>query len=73
MTAKVKRFLADQGYDITFGARPLKRVIQNQLLDELALQIIEGKIKEGDMINADLSSGNKIIFKTGAELKNHQD
>ncbi|HPW44381.1 MAG TPA: AAA family ATPase [bacterium] len=73
VTAKVKRFLADQGYDITFGARPLKRVIQNQLLDELALQIIEGKIKEGDMINADLSSGNKIIFKTGAELKNHQD
>ncbi|HNW56041.1 MAG TPA: AAA family ATPase [bacterium] len=61
--AKVKRYIADKGYDITFGARPLKRVIQNQVLDELALEIIEGKIKEGNTVTAELETGNKVIFK----------
>jgi len=61
-TVKLKRFLADKGYDVTFGARPLKRVIQNQLLDELALQIIEGKIKEGDTVISDIDN-NKVVFR----------
>jgi ATP-dependent Clp protease ATP-binding subunit ClpB len=70
-SVKVKRLLTDKGYDITFGARPLKRVIQNQLLDELALKIIEGKIKEGDTVNADLAVDQKIVFKiSSAETKN---
>ncbi|HQB51134.1 MAG TPA: AAA family ATPase [bacterium] len=63
VTAKVKKHIADKGYDITFGARPLKRVIQNQVLDELALQIIEGKIKEGSIITAELESGQQVTFK----------
>ncbi len=57
---KVKAFLAEKGYDITFGARPLKRVIQNQILDELAMDIIEGKIKDGDKITIDLGLQDKI-------------
>ncbi|MFA6171941.1 MAG: AAA family ATPase, partial [Patescibacteria group bacterium] len=57
---KVKKMLADKGYDLTFGARPLKRVIQNQILDELAMQIIEGKIKEGDKVNIDLGVKNEV-------------
>jgi len=59
--AKVKRMLADKGFDITFGARPLKRVIQNQILDELAMRIIEGKIKEGDKVAIDLGAKDEVL------------
>jgi ATP-dependent Clp protease ATP-binding subunit ClpB len=59
--AKVKKMLADNGFDITFGARPLKRVIQNQILDELALRIIEGKIKEGDKVSIDLGAKDEVL------------
>ncbi|MFA7466637.1 MAG: AAA family ATPase, partial [Parcubacteria group bacterium] len=45
-----KKYLAKKGYDPVYGARPLKRVIQNEILDEMALRIIEGKIKEGDKV-----------------------
>jgi len=50
ISKKAKDFLAESGYDPSFGARPLKRTIQNEILDELALRIIEGKIKEGTPI-----------------------
>ena len=60
---KVKGMLTDKGYDPTFGARPLKRVIQNVILDEIALEIIEGKIKEGDKITIDLGVKNDILIK----------
>ncbi|MFH0769927.1 MAG: ATP-dependent chaperone ClpB [Candidatus Peregrinibacteria bacterium] len=43
-----RTFLAEKGYDPVFGARPLKRLIQTEILDELSMLIIEGKIKEGD-------------------------
>ena len=59
---KAKDYLAEKGFDPTYGARPLKRVIQNKLLDELALQIIEGKIKEKAKVKVDLKDG-KIFFK----------
>ncbi len=57
---KVKDYLAEKGYDVTFGARPLKRVIQNLILDELAMEIIEGKVKEGDKVVIDLNAQNQI-------------
>lgn len=63
IAVKVKRLLADKGYDVTFGARPLKRIIQNMILDELALEIIEGKIKEGDKLTIDLGIKNEILLK----------
>jgi ATP-dependent Clp protease ATP-binding subunit ClpB len=44
LSDKTKDFLAQQGWDPLFGARPLKRTIQRYILDELAMQIIEGKI-----------------------------
>ena len=49
--------------DKSFGARPLKRLIQNKILDELALQIIEGKIKEGDTVNVDFKADEVTISK----------
>lgn len=62
ISQKVKKVLADKGYDVTFGARPLKRIIQNMILDELALNIVEGKVKEGDKVSIDLSPKEEIVL-----------
>ena len=59
---EVKKMLAEKGFDLVFGARPLKRVIQNQILDELALQIIEEKIKDGDRVVVELGKDKKVIL-----------
>ncbi|MFA5792595.1 MAG: AAA family ATPase [Candidatus Gracilibacteria bacterium] len=53
--------IAEAGYDEAFGARPLKRLIQNEILDDLSLQIIEGKIKEGANIKVDYKAGEIVI------------
>lgn len=58
----VKKHIAKVGYEPNFGARPIKRVIQNEILDELSLKIIEGKIKEGQTVKLELEKG-KISFK----------
>ena len=58
---KVKKYLAEKGYDPSFGARPLKRVIQNMILDELALNIVEGKVKDGDKITIDVGAKDNIL------------
>ncbi|MBU1421026.1 AAA family ATPase [Patescibacteria group bacterium] len=63
ISSKAKKLLADKSYDITFGARPLKRVIQNMILDELSLQIIEGKIKNGAKITIDLNVEDKVVVR----------
>ena len=63
ISSKIKKMLAEKGYDITYGARPLKRIIQNLILDELALEIVEGKIKDGDKITIDLGSKNEVVLQ----------
>jgi ATP-dependent Clp protease ATP-binding subunit ClpB len=60
ISTKVKKHLADKGYDPAFGARPLKRVIQSMILDELALNIIEGKVKDGDKVLLDIGAKDNI-------------
>ena len=60
---KVKKMLAEKGYDITYGARPLKRIIQTMILDELAMDIIEGKIKDGDKVKIDLGEKENVVLK----------
>ena len=54
MTEKAKEWLAKEGFDPAYGARPLKRVIQKEIQDKLAMKLLEGKFKEGDSITADL-------------------
>ncbi|MFA5935279.1 MAG: ATP-dependent chaperone ClpB [Patescibacteria group bacterium] len=61
-TDKAKKLIAEKGYDPAFGARPLKRAIQDVVLDDLALRIIEGKINEGDSVTVDAEKG-KIVIK----------
>ena len=62
VSAKVKKLLAEKGYDISYGARPLKRLIQTMILDEMAMEIIEGKINEGDKVKIDLGKKQEIIL-----------
>jgi ATP-dependent Clp protease ATP-binding subunit ClpB len=52
-----KQLLGDMGYDPTYGARPLRRVIQKQLTDRLALALLEGKLREGDEARVDVVDG----------------
>jgi ATP-dependent Clp protease ATP-binding subunit ClpA len=58
-----KAYLAEKGFDPNLGARPLKRVIQKEVLDPLALKIVAGEIKEGEKVKVDFKDG-KIIFET---------
>jgi ATP-dependent Clp protease ATP-binding subunit ClpB len=62
LTAAGVNFLANVGYDPNFGARPLKRAIQRYLQDPLAMAILQGEFKEGDVILVDVE-GDKLIFK----------
>ena len=62
VTKSAKEYLAERGFDPNLGARPLKRVIQKEVLDPLALKIVAGEIKEGDKVKVDFKEG-KIIFE----------
>ena len=59
VTDAAKELLANEGFDPAFGARPLKRVIQNEVQNELAMKLLSGEIKEG----------SKVIIDTGPEFQ----
>jgi len=70
LTEDAKSFLADKGYDVQFGARPLHRAIQKYLEDPLAEEILSLHVKAGDILEADLDKENnklKFSFKTVEE------
>ena len=56
-------FLAEKGYDPTYGARPLKRAIQQYVQDPLAMALLQGQFKRGDTIFADVENGQVVFFK----------
>ncbi len=58
-----KDLLIELGYDIAFGARPLKRVIQKEIENKLARELLEGKFKENDTVIVDAEGGNFILKK----------
>jgi ATP-dependent Clp protease ATP-binding subunit ClpC len=63
LTPAAKDFIAEKGYDVQFGARPLHRAIQKYLEDELAEEILSMHVKQGDTLIADLDKENeKIVF-----------
>ncbi|MBQ6342710.1 MAG: ATP-dependent chaperone ClpB [Anaerolineaceae bacterium] len=61
LTQAAKDYIVDKGSDTDFGARPLKRAIQHELQDPLALEILEGNFVEGDTVKVD-SDGEKLRF-----------
>jgi len=63
LTDSAKKYLAQEGYDPIYGARPLKRIIQRDILNPLALRLLKGEFKEGDTIEADLSPDRTLILK----------
>jgi ATP-dependent Clp protease ATP-binding subunit ClpB len=63
LTDKAKKFLAKEGYDPAYGARPLKRVIQQQILNPLSVAILDGQFGEGDKIVADLDKDHLEFSK----------
>ena len=68
MENSAKEFLAKKGYDVQFGARPLKRAIQNHIEDELSELIISQNINEGDTINVTVEDGaDKLKFEVIAK------
>lgn len=66
LTEDAKEHLARIGYDPTFGARPLKRLIQKELENELAKELLSGRFLEGDTIKVDYDS-NKVTFSKLAQ------
>jgi len=62
LTQSAKDFIAKTGYDPSFGARPLKRTIQQKILDPLAMKILDKEFGEGDSIEVDVE-GDELVFR----------
>ena len=60
---RAKDLLIAEGYDPMYGARPLKRVIQRRVLDPLAVRVLEGEFREGDVVRIDVPKGELEFFK----------
>ncbi|MBV8734425.1 MAG: AAA family ATPase, partial [Solirubrobacterales bacterium] len=63
LTDAARTLLGNLGYDPTYGARPLKRVIQKRLVDPLALAILEGRFVPGDTVVVDASGGEVALAR----------
>ncbi len=61
VTQEAKDFLAEKGFDVTFGARPLRRAIQNYIEDPMAEGVLEGRFKRGDTIRVDVQNGELVM------------
>ena len=70
ISPEAKAHLAGVGYDPSYGARPLKRVIQTQVLDELAMRLLRKEIEEGDTVRIDMKEG-KLVFNHESSNKIH--
>jgi ATP-dependent Clp protease ATP-binding subunit ClpB len=67
LSADARTLLGNLGYDPTYGARPLKRVIQKRLVDRLALKLLEGEFAPGDRVLVDASEGELTFAKAPVE------
>ena len=63
LSETVMSFISEKGYDPIYGARPLKRVIQQYVENPLSMDILKGNILEGDRVSADIE-GDQIVFNT---------
>lgn len=62
VTDRAKDYIAQEGYDPQFGARPLRRFIRRQLENEISSMILKGDFRDGDRILVDLDEDNKLVF-----------
>ena len=64
VTQEAKEKLVEEGYDPVLGARPLKRVIQKRIQNELALKLLRGEVKDGDRVIVDVGLDGALTFST---------
>jgi ATP-dependent Clp protease ATP-binding subunit ClpB len=67
LTDDARTLLGNLGYDPTYGARPLKRVIQKRLVDKLALALLEGEFAPGDLVRVDAAEGELVFTRAERE------
>ncbi len=63
ISQRAKELLAERGYDPGYGARPLKRTIQQDIQNPLALRILEGEFRDGDTIHIDVDDKDSFVFE----------
>jgi ATP-dependent Clp protease ATP-binding subunit ClpB len=64
LSPEAKQLLADQGFDPAFGARPLKRALQQKVLDPLALELLEGHFVPGQVVRVE-AEGDRVVLRAG--------
>ena len=65
VTPAAQDALAKEGFDPQYGARPLKRLIQRNVQNPLAVALLEGRFKDGDSVVVDATKGGELTFKKG--------
>jgi ATP-dependent Clp protease ATP-binding subunit ClpB len=73
LTEKARELLGNLGYDPAYGARPLRRVIQKQLTDRLALALLKGEIHAGDSVRVDAVDGELVLETAGSDVEVHSE
>ena len=63
LSDSAKALVVEEGYDPAYGARPLKRVIQHGIIDQLAVEILDGRVQDGDHVLVD-ALGDDFVFTT---------
>jgi ATP-dependent Clp protease ATP-binding subunit ClpB len=66
LTEPARRWIAKQGYDPDFGARPLKRVLQREVADPIALDLLKGDFQAGETIVVDAKPDGGLVFDSAA-------
>jgi ATP-dependent Clp protease ATP-binding subunit ClpB len=64
LTDKAREYFAEIGFDPVYGARPLKRALQREILNPLSLRLLDGTFREGDVVEVDFED-NKLVFRKG--------
>jgi ATP-dependent Clp protease ATP-binding subunit ClpB len=62
LTARAKKFLAEEGFDPVYGARPLRRAVQRYVIDPLATRLLEGAIHSGQTVTVDRDGAEELVF-----------
>lgn len=63
LSPQVRDLIVEKGYDPVYGARPLKRTIQQEIQNPLALKLLEGEFEEGDTIRIEVGSDGQLVFR----------
>ncbi|GAD34153.1 putative ATPase [Microbacterium sp. TS-1] len=66
VTPDARAWLAERGYDPVFGARPLRRLIQSEIQDRLAMAILSGGVRDGDIVRVDVAADGSALVLTSA-------